>query len=254
MQVPTKPLLALSATTTSGVTYSEQTDAHFLLAASLTLALVGPDRATCINLRKGPFVKQGKAREVNFKVLKKPLLAAATVGFCLIASLIVQSSVYKSRLVATDKQLENSIRTFFGQISSSAMRNYLSNTTTLRNSINKELNKQRELSRLFGPNPKSPLVFLTSLSSAIPKDVVVDLVQFQAGFSPTEPYSPNDSTSTSLSFLVSNPQSAERLASLVGNKVNPMQRGKMEETTLEDGLKKWKISFTGKPTEDAYGK
>jgi len=254
LNVPTKPLLALSATTASGVTYSEHTDAHFLLAASLTLAWVGPDRSSCINFRKGEFTKQSRTREINFQAIKKPLLSAATVAFCLFSSLIIQSNIYRSRLTATNKQLESSIKSFFGQISGSALKNYLSNTAALRTSINKELMKQDELNRLFGPNARSPIHFLNSISSGIPKDVIVDLTQFQVGSSASEPFSPNSVLSASLTFLVANPQTAEKLATLLGNKMGHLQRGKMEEVDADGGLKKWKISFAGKPTEETYGK
>jgi type IV pilus assembly protein PilM len=256
IQAPVQPLRALSATTSSGVTYSDQTDARFLLAASLALCLVGPDRALCINFRKGDFSKEGKARELNLKALTKPLTALGVVAFCLFLSLVVQSTVYKSRLASTDAQLERSARSFFGQMSSSALRTYMANPASLKSAVDKELNKQRELNRLFGPNAKSPLDFLSNLSATIPKDIVVDLIQYQEGSAPAETYINSDANHTaSLTFLIANPQLAERLGSIVGNKISNMQRGKMEEVPSPDGNgKKWKITFSGKPTEDSYVK
>jgi hypothetical protein len=255
-KTPTKPLLALSAITPSGVTYSDQTDVRFLLAASLALSQVGPERALCVNFRKGPFSKEAKSREINFDVLKKPLIAVGIVAFCLLLSLVVQSSVYKSELQTVDAQLEKSVRTFFGQLSSSGLRTYMSNASLLRSSVNKELNKQREMSKLLGPNPHSPIDFLNSLSGAIPKDVVLDMIQFQNGGPPGDPFSNGDqSLSTSLTFVVNNAQQAEKLAALVSGKITNVQRGKMEEIPFpEGGPKKWKITFSGKPNEDSYVK
>lgn len=254
INIPVKPLLALSAVTSSGVTYSNQTDARFLLAASLTLCLVGPERAHCINFRKRAFAKQGKGSQLNWQLLRKPMIYTGIVATCLLISLIVQSIVYQSRLESTNIALEKSVRSFFGQISSSALRTYMNNTSTLRSSINRELNKQREMSRLYGANPHSPIDFLNTLSSTIPRDVILDLTLFQAGTPPADPFTSSDH-STSLTFIVANPQMAEKLAVVLGNKLTGMQRGKMEEVASSDGTDhKWKITFSGKPSEDSYGK
>ncbi len=254
LRIPTKPIHGLSSTTTSGVTYSEETEARLLLAASLTFSLVGPDRAFCINFRKGEFAKQGKSRQMRLALLKRPLIALSIVSFCLFLSLIVQSSVYRSQLTTTNGQLEKSIRSFFGQISTSALKTYLSNTTTLRTSVQKELNQQKELAKLFGPHTHSPLDYLNHLSMSIPKDLVVDLIQFQTGSAPTESFIGEPTQSTTISFSVANPQVAERLSALLTAKINHIQRGKMEEIISEGGQKKWKMTFTGKPNEDSYGK
>ena len=98
----------------------------------------------------------------------KALLAAGVVSFCLFLSLIVQSRVTQSKLSKTDGLLERSVRSFFGPMSPSALKTYMTSTSTLRNSINRELTKQRELSKLFGPSLRSPLEVLieTALSAA----------------------------------------------------------------------------------------
>lgn len=86
------------------------------------------------------------------------------------------------------------------------------------------------------------------------------MTQYQVGASPTTPYataspSPSaDESQASLTFLVANPQVAERLGTVLGGKLTGIQRSKMEETTASDGTKRWKISFTGKPMGDSYGK
>ena len=254
--IPTKLIHALSSITPSGVTYSDQTDARFLLAASLALCQVGNSRANCINFRKGVFAKQGKSHEINLKVLKKPLLATGIVAFCLFLSLVVQSTVYQSRLAGVDALLEKNVRSFFGNLSNSALKTYLGNTTVLRTSINKELTKQRELSKLLSPNAHSPLDFLKTLSNTIPQNVVVDLSMFQAGISPSDSYiSGSTAPNATMTFLVTNPQTAEKLNTLLADKLSNFQRGKMEEVLLAEGdTKKWKVTFSGKPNEDTYGK
>lgn len=256
LMIPTQLLLPLSAMTTpSGVTYSEQTEAKFSLAAGLAMGLVGSDRAVCINFRKGELAKVVQSRKLNLEAIKKPLIGVGIVSFCLFLSLVVQSQVYQSRLTTTNTQLEKSIRAFFGQLSSSSLRTYMSNTNNLKTSVKKELNKQRELNKLLGANPHSPLDFLNSLSLTIPKDVVVDMTQFQVGTPPGESFVSGDQTNSgSFTFIISNPQTAEKLATLLSGRISHIQRGQTEEVTSEDASKKWKVSFSGTPTEDSYGK
>lgn len=255
ISVPIRHLRVLTSINPSGVTYSEHSDAVFVTAAATALCLVkSPDKSTTINLRKGNQAKVGRAKELTIASLKAPLAAVATILLTFIVSMVVQGSSYRGRLADVDSQLERSIKGFFGSISSSAVRTYMSSTSTLRTSIGKELNKQRELAKLLSPNPKSPLSFLNEISSSVPEDVVVDMTQLQVGASPTSSYSPVDGQTVSLTFLVSNPQMAERLASLMNSKISGLQRSKIDEVQAPDGSgQRWKITLSGKPVEDAYG-
>lgn len=258
LRMPVRPLQALSAISTSGVTYSEHTDATFSLAASLALCYVGTDRASAINLRKGDLAKMGRSKEMNVEALRRPIMATGAVLASMILSLMVQSSLYRSRISGVDTQLEKSVRSFYsqvsGQISNSAVKTYMSNTSTLRTSVSKELGKQRETAKLLGPNPHSPVNFLKQLSAAVPKDVIVDMTQFQVGAAPDSAYGAPDPGAVSLTFLMANQQSADRLSSLLGSKISGLQKSTVDEVVAPDGNgKRWKVTFTGKPVEDAYG-
>ncbi len=254
--IPTQKLPALSATATSGITYSEQTDSKFILAASMALCLVGQARNACINFRHGEFAKVSIVQKIDFKILKKPAMSLAAMTASLILSVSIQSFVYDSRLQTTNTVLEKSIKSFFGQITSATLKGYLAEPKKLKLALNKELTKQRDLSRLFGPNPKSPAAFLNQISMAIPKDLVVDLDKFQVGVSSTDSYTKTDAlNSTQLTFTIANPQVAERLTSILSRKMNPIKRGDLEEfTPAGSEVKKWRVSYSGTPTEDAYGK
>jgi general secretion pathway protein L len=259
LHLPVKPLQALSAIATSGVTYSEQADATFLLASALALCIVGSDRSLAINFRRGEFNKQGRTREISAATLKRPLMALGAIALSFFASMLVQSRFYSSRIAETNTQLERTVKSFFGNLSNSAVRTYMANTTTLRASVNKELKKERELSKLGSPNPRSPLNFLKDLSTSIPKDVVVDMVQYQVGSSPTAPY-PEDAAkgagevSASLTFLAA-PQSVERLTSVLSSKLNGIKKSGSEDAKAPDGTaKRVKITFSGTPTDDSFGK
>jgi general secretion pathway protein L len=256
MGVQIKPLQALSGIATSGVTYSEVADATFLLAASLALTIVGSERALAINFRKGEFGKAGRSRELNITTLRRPLMALGAIGLSFFASMFVQSHFYSTRIEETNDQLEKSVKAFFGSVSNSAVRTYMSNVSTLRNSVNKELKKQRELSKLSSPNPKSPENFLKTISTTIPKDVLVDLVQFQVGSAPVAPYSdaPNNEITASLTFLA-DPKSIDKLTSIMGTTLVGMKHSGTEDAKSPDGLnKRLKITYSGKPPEDSFGK
>lgn len=246
VRIPAKSLHALSSIATSGVTYSEQTDATFLLAASVALCLVGNDRASTIDFRKGEFAKQGAKKELNFEMLGRPALAVGCILSCLILSLAVESSTYKKRKEEVDTQLERSMKQFFGSISGSAVRTYLSNPASLKTSINKELTKQRNLAQLAAPNPHSPLDYLNSLSTAVPKMIVTDLMQYQVGAAPATNYAPDAPQSLSLNFTVPSFQSVTSLETTLSTHVSGLQK-KVEEGHADDGTKIWRVSFTGKP-------
>jgi hypothetical protein len=235
------------------VTYSEHTDAAFAMASGLALCQVSQGRSTPINFRKGAFSKQGRGRELNLAQLKQPLLATGAVLFCMLTSLTIQYSVYSKRIKDVDSQLERSVKSFFPGASSSAVRNYLSNLSSLRSAVTRDLAKQRDIAALHAPNPRSPLDFLKSLSAGVPKDIVVDLIQFQSGAAPAAGGLEPD-PSTSLTFLVDNPQAAERLGNLISSKISGLQRSKLDEFTAPDGKKRFRITFTGKILESSYGK
>jgi hypothetical protein len=134
------------------------------------------------------------------------------------------------------------------------VKTYLSNTSNLKTQINKELGKQRELSRLLTANPRSPLDFLKELSAKVPKDVVVDMTSYSLGAAPSPYLSGEDSAN--LTFVIQAPQTADRLNAILGPV--GLKPGKLEETPAPAGTppdaKRWKVTYSGKPTEDSYGK
>lgn len=252
IRIPIRPLQSLSAIATSGVTYSEQTDAVFLVAAAAALCLVGPDRGTAINFRKGDFSPAGKQAEFSIAMLKGPLMSAGAISASLIASLVFQTASYNKRLSDINSQLEHGVRSFFGQISSSAIHTYLANPTTLKSQIKKGLDKQRDLAKLAGPNPNSPLDFLSGISAAIPKTVITDLMRFEDGAAPTpagteSPYSPDARQETTLVFLVPNAETASRLEALLAAKVTGLRKVKSESAVGPDGTRQLRVTFTGTP-------
>jgi general secretion pathway protein L len=253
-RAPTQLLRALSGISSSGVSYAEDTDVNFALAAGCGLALLASDKNLVINLRKGQYAKDSGAGMIQWKAIKGPMTGFGIVSASLILSLVVEGAVYRNQLRDANSKLERALKGFFGgQLSASAIRTYLSNPKNLKKQIQAEIDKQRTLALLYAPNERSPVDFMRDLSSSIPKDVVVDLTEFQVGAKAEEAYAERAATQAKLTFLVANPQMAERVASILGGKLDGIERSKMEEVTDPEGQKRWKITFTGTPKEATYG-
>ena len=233
--------------------YTDQTEALFAGAAAAAAALHSGEKIYTMNLLRGPFSKTVAGAEMNLSQFKKPAIGAAVVAASLIVSTMVQSLVYQSRIAETDKLLEKSMRTFFGQVAASTVRTYLASPASLKQNITKELEKQREIAKISSPNPHSPIDFLKTLSTQVPRDTVVDLMLFQVGAAPDAHFESNEAGQFSVSFLVASHPVADRLTSILGGLVSGLQRTALEEHTLKDGTKKWKATFTGKPMENSYG-
>lgn len=255
LHTPIQPVQALSALSLSGASYSEQSDATFLLAASLALCMVGQDRSAAINFRKGALAKPGGMSAINMKVLKRPMIGTGIVLSSLAISLGTESYLYQKKLQEENLALEKSMRAFMPTLSESAAKTYINSPSRLKDLINKELSTQRERAALYGANTHSPLNMLKNLSQQIPKSVVVDMTRFQVGAAADASYKPNNPTDANLTFLVSSPQMVDKLTELMPRILESPKKIGPEDATAPDGSgKKLKVTFTGKPREDAYAR
>lgn len=238
-----QPLRALSQVK-SGVTYSEETDAKFALAAGAALSSLTSERPFLINFRKGEFSRHGGGAEIDLSLFAKPLKTLALSAAVLLILLFVESTLYEERIKETNAQLEKTVKTFFGQLSPSAVKSYLSNTSNLKKNIDAELSKERALVALLAPNPHSPFEFLKDISSAISKDVVTDMMRFHVGSSTnTEPYASASVSepSVEIEFLVPNTQMAEGLDRALVGKL----KGYRKSDLVQSGAKKFKLVVNG---------
>lgn len=244
-KIQCQPLRALSAIK-SGVTYSEETDAKFALASGAALSFISSERPFLINFRRGEFSKTGKAAELDLSLFAKPLRTLAISAAILLVILGVESTLYEQRLKDTNAQLERTVKSFFGNLSSSTLRTYLSNTTNLKKNIDAELGKERQIVALLAPNPNSPFEFLKDLSTTVSKDIVTDLMRYQVGSSSADPYaSPTlAQPSVELEFWVANPQVADRLSTVLEGKIKNFSKGPLEEVPGKGG-KKYRFVVNG---------
>ncbi|NDD92086.1 hypothetical protein EBZ37_08380, partial [bacterium] len=214
--IPVERIRPLSSLSPSGVTFAETSDARMGLAAALAMTMVGAERNLAINLRRGELAKTTKSREINLENLKKPLAAAALVATSFFLSMAVQSSLLQKRLESKDEQLRRSMTGFFGSVSSSAMRTYLANPSSLKTAIQKELEKTREMAAVLGQNPASPLILLKNLSKNINKGVTVDMMNFTVGSAPT---ATTQETPVEITVISTDPSSAQKISEAISPKL-----------------------------------
>jgi general secretion pathway protein L len=246
-----QPLRALSQVKV-GVTYSEETDAKFALATGAALASLTSERPFLINFRKGEFAKHGGGAEIDLSLFAKPLATLAVSSVILLVLLFTESTLYDQRIRDTNTQLEKTVKTFFGSLSPSAVKSYLSNTANLKKNIDAELSKERALVALLAPNPHSPFEFLKDISSAIPKDVVTDLMRYQVGSSTnSEPFASSSVSepTVELEFWVANQANADGVDRSLSSKLKGYRKSELEEVAAAKGAsgaaKKYKMIVNG---------
>ncbi len=230
-----------------GVTYSEQTEAHFSFAAGLALSGLDQEKGTWLNFRKGEFQRSRGTSQIEIQQLKGPLISIATISTCLLISLSLQSGIYRSKIEDLDTQLKRTVKLLFPLVSVKALANYLVKPEELQKDVNNELTKQREIASLFSGNAQSPIQFLKNISTKIPSRVVVDLVHFEIGAAPEKKDQMN------LVFLFKSKDDIDAVESRLKEVIESLQKGEVTATTLPGTQEsRWQVSFSGVPKEAAY--
>ncbi len=246
--IPTTLLTGLGRINPSGgVTYTEETEAHFSLAAGTALCGVNNDKKQSIDFRKSIFKKTKGTGKFNLSQLRSPLIAGATVVFSLLISLGIQSKVYQFQIKDVDAKLRRGIRTIFPLLGNRAVKTYLSSPDRLKKAIDGEVRKQREIANLFGENSKSPVSFLKKLSTKIPKRINLDLIRFSVGAAPEK------EDLVKLVFLLKTKSDINILESRLKDIIDPLEKQQPKTVKMPDGSEqRWQITFKGKPKEAAY--
>jgi type IV pilus assembly protein PilM len=254
LHIPIEPLSAMKLGTFSAATYAPQTEAEFALAMALALTQVGTEAKQGINLRKGEFAKAGAGKELDWSMVKGPLLGFSLVSLSLVSSLIFENIHLQKELSAADTKLEKALKNFFGpELGKGTIKNYTSNLSSLKKAIRNQVDQEKTLAEIGAPQPHFPLDFVKNLSAQVSRDVVVDLIQLQVGAKPEGAFDPSAPTQATLTFVVAQPQMAEKIANLMESRLTSMTRSKTEEFKTPSGEKKYKITLSGTPGENMYG-
>jgi len=225
------------------VNYSDMTEIKFAKALALAMTAIPADKLPALNLRKGPFSKTSDEGDTALDWIKKPLPYVFITAAVFFSTKTIEYNYYQSKLNESEDTLKRSVKSYFGGVSDNVARIYLSDPAKLKRNIEADLTREREFSKLLTPNPNSPLDFLKNLSQQIGKDVVVDLVSFDAGSDNHSPYRENQPFKATLSFIVSNAQVMAKLTELVEKNFN-LKHGQSESVT-HDGHPAFKITYSG---------
>ncbi len=233
----------LSMLTGSQVSYSDPSEVRFARALALAMTAVPADKIPALNLRRGPFAKNGGTDDSPLELIKKPLPYLLITSLVFFATKTIEYNYYKVKRDDAKTALERVVKTYFGGIGDGAVRNQLASPSKLKKTIQDDLVKEREMAKLFAPNTNSPLNFLRALSEKISRDVVVDMVNFDSGSDNTDRFIESAPLKTSLSFIVSNPQAISKLTEVLEKNFG-LKRGNSEELTRE-GRKVFRVVYAG---------
>ncbi|MCM0605377.1 MAG: pilus assembly protein PilM [Xanthomonadaceae bacterium] len=249
-QVPTTPLQSLSRLSNSGVSYNEQSDAALSLAAGAALSLVALDRIKPIQFRKKEFAKAGAKSLINWGAYQTIAWSALSVMVAAFISFNVQIFSYESQIKDLDMKLERSLKDYYGSVTRTQIKAYLSNSVELKNKLQKQINLNRELAKLSAPNPQTPINYLKDISGQLPRSMAADLVHFQVGSSTQSSFIPNVTQEVKVAFQVKSLEMGEKLGQIIGRTLVGVQKLSPEEILATDSSSQvWKFTFTGKTKE-----
>jgi len=179
LQIPVFQTKYMSQLVGDTLRLAESTESQIAVATGLAVSSIKAERFATINFRKDEFVKNRGWGSLSLKHYKRPLMfAAASLGF-VYANIFAQWLILNRREAQQEQTLERSIKGVVGAVSPSVLRTYIVSPSVLRNDIKKEFAKY-EQSNVVSPSKKSLSGFdlLNMVSKKMPRDVVIDVTQF----------------------------------------------------------------------------
>jgi len=262
LNIKAKIFHGLSMLSENTMNFSEETEVSYSTAAGLALSLLSRERTSALQLRKFEFSKKSSSSDFDVKKLKGPAFSIALILFAFSLSVITRKSYYNSKIEQVNEQLEKGMRSFFGYISQGAVRSYLSDPDRLKKTIQKDLQKQKQVSSLTQNDPNSPLDFIKLLSNQIPSSILTEIITIQVGGDPKKPYTPNSENQIIAELKIFNQNAISQLKSIFGKILTDLVVSSPEEITLqsesneknsknkmenkkEDFDHFWKVKFSG---------
>jgi hypothetical protein len=179
LSIPVYPLTYISKLVGQTLQLSETSESRIAIATGLALALVKIEKNQTINFRKDEFSKKGSFGAINWKTYKRPMQYIAASLVFVFANLFVQWLILSSRLETQQARVERAVKSVLGTVSPSTMNAYLSSPSTLKSAINKETAKYKENQPVQVKAKISALDILNKVSAAMPKDVIMDVNDFE---------------------------------------------------------------------------
>ena len=179
LQIPVFQLSYISRIVGQTLQLSDASEANISTAMGLGLSIIKPERNSSINFRKDDFSKSSTLGSFSFQTYKRPLQYMAASLVFIYVNLIAQSLILSQRFSKQDEQLERSIKSVVGAVSSSVLNNYKASPSSLRNAVSKEIAKYKENQTVTPKAQISAFDILSKVSASMPKDFDLDVSIFE---------------------------------------------------------------------------
>ncbi len=234
-----RPLSLLSA---GKVNYSDVTEASFSRLLGVALGATPYLKVGVINLRRGEFAKKGAEEELLRRLAAQvgPSLAIAaavaiSVGF-------IEYLYFSKKIESSEDALIASVRSYYGGLAEGAARTKIAAREKLRRSIDEDIKKERELSKISTPSIRTPIQNLREMSINLPRDIVAELRRYHAGQDATQGYKSDATFGYRVSFRVANAQMETKLTQYLDQNY---QLKKIEsKSEVIDGEKRTLLTYT----------
>ncbi|MEW6056750.1 MAG: pilus assembly protein PilM [Bdellovibrionota bacterium] len=179
LKIPVFPFTYMSRIVGPTLRLSEASEAQISVASGGATAVAKLERFHLINFRKEGFSKRSGLGSFDLKTFKRPLkYVAATLAFIYL-NLIAQALILGARSGKQDAQLERAIKSVVGAVSPSVLNTYKSSPSTLKSAVTKELAKYKDVAITPAQPQISAFDVLNKVSAAIPKDMTLDVTNFE---------------------------------------------------------------------------
>ena len=250
--VPVEYLRPMSQTTSTGLSFSEETEAGFGLAIALAMSTVRFEGITPINFRKGAFAKQGESISVDLTHLRAPAISVAVIAVLLIFSNFIHDSVYSKQVSALESNIRNEAKSILGSVDPTTLKKYIQKPSTLKRDVEVAIKKERDKAQLFTTNPHFPLNFIDRVSSVINKSIPVELKEMEIGSAKDAPYSEGDFGETRMKFIIETPSIAGRIRAKLAGVMDNIKVSDPTPTAPIDGEARYEVTISGKPKGSSY--
>lgn len=239
---PTSLFRPLSLLSAGKVNYSDVTEASYSRLLGVALA-AGPHlKVGPINLRRGEFAKSGAEEELlrRLAVQIGPSLAiAATVA---LSVGVIEYLYFSKKIESSEDALVASVRSYYGGLAEGAARTKIAARDKLRRSIDEEVKRERELSKISTPSPRTPAQTLREMSANLPRDIVAELQRYHVGQDAAQGYKSDAAFGYRVTYRVANAQMEARLTQYLEQ---TYQLKKVEtKSEVIDGEKKTLLTYS----------
>jgi Tfp pilus assembly PilM family ATPase len=242
LERPTKLFRPLSLMSEGKINYSDVTEANFSRLLGVALSAAPHQKVGVVNLRRGEFAKVGADEELIRRLVAQVGPSLAIAAAVSISVGVIEYLYFSKKIESSEDALVTSVRNYYGGLGDGAARSKIAARERMRRSIEEELRKDKELSKISDPSSTTPVQLLRELSSNLPRDIIAELQQYQSGQDSNQGYNSEVPLGQRVTFRVANAQMGARLTQYLDQ---TYQFKKIEtKSELIDGEKKTLLTYT----------